>query len=134
MRKRNIEKTADTVFWYMVYLLPLIGYVIYLFAFGQNPSLVDPGAGAPDNATIVSLSSFLSYIGLTTGIQSNVIYNTIWSIFGTTNNNAIFRIASQPLCIYLAYFVSAVLVHLVVDFLLFIPRFAMKYMDEFTKE
>lgn len=128
MRKRNIVKIADTIFWYSLYLLPVVGYLIYVSAFGQNPGFNSSDTGV--NVIVMSIQSYLSYSGLIP-ISSNVIYNTLNSLFGTGQT---LPLVSNTVILILTYYVSLFIMHLIVDVLLFIPRFAMKWMDEFTKE
>lgn len=130
MRKRNILKTADTIFWYTLYLLPVVGYLIYVSAFGQNPGFNSSETGV--NAIVISFQSFMSYSGLLPH-QGGIVYTTLSNIFGNTSG-AIMPLFLNSVILIVTYYVNLFIMHLVVDFLLFIPKLAMKYMDEFTKE
>lgn len=128
MRKKTVSHVADTIFWYILYFLPVIGWLIYLFAFGSNPSVVSEG-GVSSNATIVGFQSFLSYSGLHV-LSNNPLVTTLTSIFGA---GGIYPILSPSVINVLGYFVAVYLAHLAVDFLLFIPRLAHKWMNGFTR-
>lgn len=116
MRKRNIEKVADTVFWFGVYALPLIAYCIYL--------------GQQGNGTIIDFGNFLQNMGLSI-INNNVVYTALDSIFGA--NGILPTFASAGALNFFAYFVNCLILHLAVDVIAFIPRFAHKLIDNFAR-
>ena len=109
MRKKTIKCLFDNVLWYMVYMLPLLLLLIYWFKTGD-----------------ISLSNAMSSAGL--GILSNnPIYVGLDGIFGSTGTMPLF--SSPDILLYGSWFISTFLVHLFVDFLLFIPRLAHKWMN-----
>lgn len=113
MRKKTIKNICSTVFWYVLYLLPVISYLLYLF--GRNGA--DP-------------SLFSAFLGNFVVLENNIVYSTLSSIFGAngilpfTNSNALFIILTWYVFVYIA--------HLLIDFLLFIPSYAHKLIKEFT--
>ncbi len=112
MRKRTISCLFDNIMWYLLYLLPL---VVYLFVVIRTGNLL-------------SLSSAMNTAGL--GIlESNVIFNSLNSLFGSAGVMPLF--VSTDLLLYFSYFISVWLCHLAVDVLLFIVRLAHKFMDCF---
>ena len=72
MRKRTINNLADTIFWYLIYMLPVVGYLLYLIA--------EPSSGT----TLVSFSSFFTNVGIGF-VSDNIVVNTLKDIFGCTN-------------------------------------------------
>ena len=110
MRKKTIKCLCDDIFWHLIYLLPLI---LIALVFVQSGSFVN-------------LSTAFATLGLDV-ISTNPIYSTLTSIFGSTGVVPLFN--STPILEYLSYFVSVYLLHMAVDFLLFIPRFAMNLLD-----
>lgn len=118
MRKRTISNLADTIFWYLVYLLPVIGYLLYLIA--------EPSSGT----SLVSFESFFTNIGLGL-VSDNVVVSTLKDIFGTGGVLPLFT-TDTPFIIF-GWFVCTFITHLAVDFLLFIPRLAHKWMNKFTQ-
>lgn len=114
MRKRTVKYLADTIFWYLVYFLPVACFLIFL-------------ATGKDN---INFSSFFNELGFEF-VSSNVIYDSLSSLFGVGGVLPIFT-DSTPFIIF-TWFIGTFLIHLAVDFLLFIPRLAHKYMNTFTQ-
>lgn len=116
MRKRTINCFFDTLFWFIVSVLPLVAFVILLFFNG---------------ASGVDLSTVINNIGF--GLNdSNVVYVAINGICGVDGVLPLF--ASSDIILYLSYFVIVSILHVFVDVLLFIPRFAHKLMEGFTND
>lgn len=135
MRKKTQKHFFDNLFWYAVYLAPLI---IALFGMINSvaPYLTDVGF----ENHFSNWSWYDCYSGQLYGVltefgfgNGNLLIDAFNQLFSNSGilplcdaNNAIFA--------YMSYFVTMVLVHLAVDFLLFIPRIAHKFLNAFTKE
>lgn len=119
MRKRTILNLADNVFWLIVALLPLILYLVQFCAYDLTSV-----------TTFDSFASFMSGFGINT---DSIVYTSMSDLFGTSGILPMFdsTSASAPL-MYLSYFVMVQIVHLAVDFLVFIPKLCHKWMDKFT--
>lgn len=114
MRARNIKLFFDTFMWYLLYLLPIIVLIFAVFRTGSA----------------VSMSSVFNDLGLSI-YTDNVILSNLEDIFGI---GGVFPLLdSNGILIYATYFVSVFLIHLAVDFLIFIPRLVENLMDKFTK-
>lgn len=113
MRKKTINHLFDNAMWYIVYLLPLILFIGVSVRTGVFSSLADA----------------FSLVGLNV-LQDSLIYTTLSSIFGVGGILPLF--ASTDILLYFTYFVSVYLIHLCVDFLLFIPRLSHKWLKSFT--
>lgn len=112
MRKKSINNFFDSALWYLVYMLPLVCFVLLLFKTG-NP---------------VGLGECMSSCGL--GILTdNVVYTALNSIFGTGGVLPLFM--SADILLYFSYFICVWICHLAVDILLWIVRYAHKLMDNF---
>lgn len=119
MRKRTVNHLADTLFWYLIYFLPVLAYLTYLIA--------EPSNGT----TIISFNECFENIGL--GFTTNnIIVNTLKDIFGTNGVLPIFS-TNTPFEIF-GWFICTYITHLAVDFILFIPRICHKYMERFTQK
>lgn len=108
MRKKTINNLFDNILWFVIYLLPIILLCInYL------------------KGNFVDLTSFFND---TFGLLDNVVSKSFIDIFGVNgvmplfNNTWIFSL--------FGYYVSVYCCHLVVDFLLFIPRIAHHLLDK----
>ena len=117
MRKKTVNHLADTIFWYLLYFLPVITYLIYIMCIGGT------------DVNIINFADFFSSIGLGI-VESNVIVSTLSSIFGSSGVLPLFN-TSVPFIIF-GWFIGMYIIHLAVDFLLFLPRLCHKYMDKFT--
>ena len=112
MRKRTINYLADTMFWYLLYLLPVVAFLLYIVASGNYLSIIE----------------FFDLIGFSF-VNDNIIVSTLSSIFGAEgvlpffSNDVPFIIGS--------WFVGVFLCHLAVDFILFIPRLCHKWFNHF---
>lgn len=112
MRKKSINNFFDSALWYLVYMLPLVCFVILLFKTGQP----------------LGLAVCMSSCGL--GILTdNVIYTALNSIFGAGGVLPLF--VSADLLLYFSYFICVWLCHLAVDMLLCLIRYAHSLMDKF---
>lgn len=117
MRKRTVNHVADTIFWYVIYFLPIMAYLIYLVALNGT---------AP-----MSIGAFFEDIVYSV-FPGNPVSTALQSIFGESGVLPFFESGFTWILDFFAWFVGVYLCHLAVDFLLFIPRIAHKYMKKFT--
>lgn len=115
MRKKTVNHLADTIFWYVVYFLPIIIYLLIFYRQG---------------ATNITFEAIFDAYGL--GItENNIIVTTLNSIFGA---NGILPLFKDIGIIYmLAWFSSCLIIHLAIDVLLFIVRLAHKWINTYTQ-
>ena len=111
MRERTQKNLFDNIFWYLIYLLPLIIWVVVSFRTGN----------------IVSLSNALETMGLKV-LENNQILTNLSEIFGS--NGVLPLFVSTDILLYISYFICVFLIHLFVDFLLFIPRITHKWLNK----
>ena len=112
MRKRNISFLLDNAMWYLLYLLPVVMLVVLTIVLKQATTFAD----------------VFGLVGLNITTDS-IVYTTLLSIFGSGGVLPFF--ASTDLIIYCTYFIDVLILHLLVDFVLFIPRLAHKWMSKF---
>lgn len=112
MKKSKVLDVLDNLFWYIIYLLPVIGYLV---------------CGRGDN-NLNMQQFFDQFFNLGEG---NLIYDSLISLFGSegvitllSSNSYVFSLTT--------YFISCMILHLAVDVLLFIPRFCHNLMDNFA--
>lgn len=117
MRKKTISFGLDNIFWYIVYLLPILCYLIYLST----------------GSSVVSLAVFMTdNLGLSV-VADNVFLTTISSIFGSNGIVPLLDTTTGTSILYfLTYFVACYFVHFCVDILMLLPRMLMHAMDKFT--
>lgn len=99
--------------WYCLYLLPVAIFVGVSIKTGQ----------------FSTLEACFNSIGLNV-LTDNIVLTTLYDLFGAGGVLPLF--SSPDMLIYFAYFVSVYLMHLCVDFILFIPRLCHKWLKEFT--
>lgn len=109
MRKKTINKLFDNFLWYLLYTLPLLLMLLYWFKTGS-----------------ISLVSAMSDAGLSV-LTTNPIYDALFSIFGTGGIMPLFT--SPDVIAFITYFASVYIIHLAIDFILFIPRLAHNWMS-----
>lgn len=112
MRKRTISHFFDDFLWYSLYLLPVVLLLLHAFRLGTFPGLYEV---ITDAGLLVNFSS--------------PIYTCLEQLFITGDVFPLFQ--SPDIIVYCSYFISVFLLHLAVDVLLFIPRFAHKCMSCF---
>lgn len=123
MRKRTISFWFDKIFWYLLYFLPVIAYLIYL---------ATCSGFADSTLASSSFSVFLSNTGLANLITDNVVFTSLLDIFATGGILG-FVEASSPIFVILTWFINVMIMHLFVDFLLFIPRLCHKWLGKLTQ-
>lgn len=120
MRKRTIANLVDSAFWFLVAILPLALYLITCLSYKLQSS----------TDTLTAFLPFMKNLGL---MDSGIIYNSLRDLFGFGGILPLFSADNNAILVFLSYFVSVEIVHLAVDFLLFIPRIGHKYMNTFTQ-
>lgn len=115
MRKKTIKCVADTALWYVLYFLPVIAYGLFLFIHPSGEGSVNP----------ISFESFLTDVGFTL-VLNNPIYTVLSELFGVNGILPFFN--SNAPFIIVGWYVGMVLFHLAVDFVLFIPKLAQKWL------
>lgn len=120
MRKRTIANLVDSAFWFLVSILPLALYLITCLSYKLQSS----------TDTLTAFLPFMKNLGL---MDSGIIYNSLSDLFGSGGILPLFSAENNAILVFLSYFVSVEIVHLAVDFLLFIPRIGHKYMNTFTQ-
>lgn len=111
MRKRNIKCLFDNIFWYLLYLLPVIAYLLSVFR---------------DGSSSASFLSFFENFGVP--VLGDVVSNALNGIFAS---GGVLPLNGANVAIpVLSWFVSLMIIHLAIDFLLFIPRLAHKFMNK----
>lgn len=115
MRKRTVTHFFDTLMWYLLYLLPIIVFLVALTSM-TLPDLCAYVSGSPISA-----------------ISETFVFKELASLFGSDGILPMFTGSANVFMLYYAtYFVYVMLLHLFVDFLVFIPRLAHKWLSKFA--
>jgi len=113
MRKKTIYLIADKLFWCVCMLLPLLVWVV------------------SSNNGNGNFASVMAELGIS---SDNIVYQTLNALFGSNQDSVIHLFTSgSTTMLFFTYFIILELVHLFVDFILFIPRLANKWMSKFTR-
>lgn len=120
MRKRTVNYMADTIFWYALYFLPVLAYLFYIM-----------GASKIGGTPIINFTEFIGEFADI--LATNPINVALQDMFGSGGLMPIFGAQDAGILLFFTYFINVYLVHLMVDFLLFIPRYAHKWLKEFTR-
>lgn len=115
MRKRNFLYYIDTIFWWVVYSLPVIILIIastrHFSAVVTNPNVFGALFAVLENSPIhACLTGFFGTAGVL----------PLWD-----SDSVIFLCAT--------WFCSAILIHIVVDIIVFLPRIFHNFIDFLTK-
>ena len=113
MRKRTVNHLAETVFWNIIYFVPVIAYFILLWTTGAS-----------------SFGAIFETIGLNIA-ENSIAYTSLSQIFGVDGILPLFT--NGDLLIFFSYYINVFIAHIFVDFILFIPRLAKKWMNKFTQ-
>lgn len=113
MRKKTIKCFFDEFFWALVYMLPIFAMLFAIARTGQ----------------LVGLQQSMTAIGCDI-VSNNVVFDTLTQIFGS---NGVMPLLSSDILAFLSYFACAYLIHLAIDVLLFIPRYAHNLMKGDSK-
>lgn len=111
MREKTQKNLFDNLMWYLLYLLPLIIWLLISFRTGE----------------IIALSDAIASMGFNI-FTDNQILITLSDIFATTGILPLF--VTSDIILYMSYFISVFLIHLFVDFILFVPRLAHKWLNK----
>lgn len=114
MRKKTIAFGLDKLMWYIIYLFPIL---LVLLACIHTP--------LPEIVDTVNNSSFV------TNFANTDVFTALDGVFGANGVVPLLNGTTGRLILaYATYFVVVLIVHLAVDFLAFIPRFAHKCFDK----
>lgn len=116
MRKKTVTHSVKTIFWWIIYCLPLICYVVVVWGFARNGHMYD------------TFGTFIAEAGFA---SDSLISNSLYEIFGT--NGVLPLFTDYGIFYFMEWFIGAYLLHLAVDFILFIPRLCHKFMNKFTR-
>lgn len=109
MRKRNCDHFFDILFWYIIYALPFLAWLFALI-----------GQYQIDFPAFLVASDFA---------EVNFVYTCLKSVFGNAGELILF---SDNLLFMFSWFINCVIIHIMVDVLLFIPRLAHNWLEKFT--
>ena len=119
MRKRNFSFAVDLIIWAIITMLPIIFYLFSFFAY--------------DLSTVSTLPTFADYLTSNFNvITDSVIYSGLVDLFGTSGILPL--IDSNAVFMYFSWFIITEIIHLAVDFLVFIPRLAHKFMHKLCED
>lgn len=120
MRKRTIINIADQLFWFIIACLPLLVYLVQHLAYELTSA----------SDTLPTFLAFMQGFGIS---EQSIVYTVLAQIFGFDGILPFFTEDNNTVLLFLSYFVTVEIVHLAVDFLLFIPRLCHKWMEALTQ-
>lgn len=127
MRKKTIIMIADKLFWFIIMLLPVLAYLLSPIGYSIGGGTALTGLSG-DPITLPDFTSYMAQLGINT---DNVIYDALNNLFGSAGVIHFFN-ANSVILLYMSYIIFVEILHLFVDFILFIPRLGRKYLDRFT--
>lgn len=133
MRKRTCNNLFDNILWYSIYLLPIIMTLVIIgggFQGDWYAAWQDVDGDFSSFPFYVVFSSVLDVSFEVIGFSA--ICQSLESIFSTEGLLPFF-VANSVVFRYFSYLVGVYLIHLFIDFILFIPRLAHKWLNAFTR-
>lgn len=123
MRKRTINNLWDSIFWGIIYLLPLLLYFVDIIALkGEFTTTLQSFMVDFVDSNNIILELFNQFLG---GSQLTVDGSTIdMYFFGNYS----------PVVYYLAYCATVAISHVFFDIVVFIPRLAHKWLGKATQQ
>lgn len=115
MRKRNFLYYVDTIFWWSFYALPIIVLII--------------GSHRHFDSVVADSNTFWGFFDV---LQSGVIFTALTGLFGTGGVLPLFD-TNSVVFLCATWFLSAILIHIVVDIIAFVPRLFHTFIDFLTK-
>ena len=116
MTKKNTLKVIDTLFWLFIASFPLIVYGLHII----------------NSSSITSLADCLTNLGF--GISTNnIIYTTLNTIFGV-GGGMLELVADTGILLYATYFITIMILHFIIDMLLYLVRWGHHILDKVSKE
>lgn len=115
MRKRTINHLSDTIFWYIIYLLPVMCYLILL--------------ASRHGGEVPTITAYFENFNIP--VVTDLVTEALLSLFGSDGILPLF--GSGVGVPVFSWYISMMIIHLAVDFLLFIPRLCHKWLNKFTQ-
>lgn len=130
MRKRTFNHIIEKVFWSILYMLPLIIFIICLFL-----NVNTTGDSEFNHYVTVDVERVFSQVWETClPISSDNIVSQAFDSVSAHFNMQYLLGQDSFLNNFFTYYVYVVIFHLLVDVLLFIPKFAHKWIGGFINE
>lgn len=129
MESKKLNKKFSTIFWNILYFLPLIVFFIYLisyFAMFRESANVD--AWANTDVLDESFNVVINFFGPSGWWFTSDLFNNLFDVLSIPNNDvvAIFIIYS------FSWLVMMNFLHILVDVLLLLPRMFHNFMERWS--
>ena len=117
--KNRFAYKLDQIFWFLIAIAPFLGYFVCV-AFN--------GLTVANEQDVTLPNFFVSYVLGGSGFSNNIVWTTIYRIFG---ENGVFPIFTSEAPLYvLNWFIWVELFHVFFDVIVFIPRLAHKWISK----
>lgn len=128
MKKKTVLILVDRIFWAIILLLPILYWLISPVGYSIGGGTALSGLSG-STISMVGLGDVLGTFGIDT---NNFIYGVFNDLFGV-NGVVPFFIVDSSLLLYFVYIVIVEILHLMIDFLIFIPRLSHKWLNYLTR-
>lgn len=130
MRKRTINHILDKIFWYTLYLLPIIVFIICLLS---SKSVTGSSEFEYVQALDLEVAMAQTWEVLVPIVEDSAVSTTIESMASYFNLESWLGVDSF-FNNFFTYYIYIIIFHLVVDILLFIPKLSHKWIGGFINE
>ncbi|MCQ2969593.1 MAG: hypothetical protein MJ191_05700 [Clostridium sp.] len=114
MRKKTINKICDSFMWYLLYLLPVIIFIV---------------SSINDSGSITSFKNVMDIFGVS---ETSIIYISLSELIGY--GGILESFIDSSMILYFSYFIMVNIAHVIVDVVVFLPRLCHKYMSYFYQD
>lgn len=122
---KRLYYKLTTYFWWFISVIPIIFFIVYSLGYVFNKSVNDY-----DFINIIdNIYNYFDNAVLNTGIMFNKLFDAFHNLFnylGLTSSNNYF---SDFIAFTLSWFILIHFLHLVVDFILILPRICQKFIE-----
>lgn len=127
MESKKINKKFNSIFWSVIYTLPLI--VLFLTFIGYL--LVYKETGSITFDSILFDSALVHVTNTFNGFTWDIVVDTLSGVFELIGFNVTGNIASFVIILF-TWFVQFAFIHIIIDFLVFIPRLFHNFLERWS--
>lgn len=116
MRKKTLNYTLDKILWFIIYIFPLLGYLLSLFNLTEFATVVNSSATVFFNEVL--------------GLFNLPFIETIFEWFNANMSDYLVFPVNSWICSYISYFFTMQFLHIILDIILFMFKWLQKILDK----
>lgn len=116
MRKKTLNYTLDKILWFIIYIFPLLGYLLSLFNLTEYATVLNSSATVFFNEVL--------------GLFNLPFIETIFEWFNANMSDYLAFPVNSWICSYISYFFTMQFLHIILDIILFMFKWLQKILDK----